>query len=86
MKSFLESQISWAIGAAGRVVPGSTCLAEALAAQAIMRRYGYYPVIRVGVRKSKDGDFDAHAWVESGKKIVAGGSENLANYDEISVF
>jgi hypothetical protein len=81
----LESQISWALGAAGRAVPASTCLAQALAAQAIMRRCGYHPVIRVGVRKGEAGNFGAHAWVESGGTIVAGGSENLEKYDEILV-
>lgn len=86
MKSDLESQISWAIGSAGRLVPASTCLAQALAAQVIMRRHGYDPVIRVGVCKGKTGEFGAHAWVESGGKVVAGGSESLEKYDEILVF
>ena len=86
MSSVEESQVSWAIAAAGRAVPLSTCLSQALAAEAIMRRYGYHAVIRVGVRKGADRDFGAHAWVESGGKIVAGGNENLEKYDEILVF
>ena len=86
MKSVPESQISWAIAAAGRRVPASTCLAQALAAQVIMRRCGYHPVIRVGVCKGDAGDFGAHAWVESGGTVIAGGSESREEYDEILVF
>ena len=85
-KSAPESQICWAITASGRVVPGSTCLAEALATQLIMRRHGYDPVIRVGVCKADAGDFTAHAWVESEGRIIAGGNESLEKYDEILVF
>jgi len=85
-ESVTESQICWAIAAGARVVPASTCLAEALAAQVLMRRHGYQPVIRVGVCKRDGGEFAAHAWVESEGRIIAGGSESVEKYDQILLF
>ena len=85
-RSVPESQLRWAITAAGRAVPASTCLAEALAAQVIMRRHGYDPVIRVGVCKQENGEFAAHAWVEHEGRIIAGGKNDLEKYDEMLVF
>lgn len=40
-----------------------TCLRQALLLDWLLRRRGLASEIRLGVRK-RDGDFDAHAWVE----------------------
>jgi hypothetical protein len=49
---------------AGRRAPlAATCLPQALAVYAVLRRRGLDPVLRIGVRKTED-RFEAHAWVE----------------------
>ncbi len=85
-KIFSPDQLRWAISTAGRIVPGSTCFAEALAAQWLLPRCGYQVVMRIGVCKRENGEFYAHAWVESEGKVVAGGDDSLENYAQISVF
>ncbi len=85
-KTFSPAQIRWAISVAGRIVPGATCFAEALAAQFLVGRCGYHAVMRIGVCKRENGEFAAHAWVESEGMLVAGGDDILENYDQILVF
>jgi hypothetical protein len=41
----------------------ATCLPQALLVESILRRRGFSPELRVGVRKQADA-LDAHAWVE----------------------
>lgn len=49
---------------AGRRAPlAATCLPQALAVHAVLRRRGLDPELRIGVRKADD-RFEAHAWVE----------------------
>lgn len=69
-------RIAWAVMAAGRYAPGrATCLVEALAVEALLARRGYPARLRVGVAREEDGRLQAHAWVESGGRVVIGGSE-----------
>ena len=57
-------------------VPNATCLTQALAGQVLLTHYGYRAVVRVGVTKvDGKGTFQAHAWLESGGKVVIGESE-----------
>jgi hypothetical protein len=51
---------------------GGTCLANALAAQALLTRYGYPVTLQIGANW-KDGNFAAHAWVERNGEVVIGG-------------
>jgi transglutaminase superfamily protein len=77
-----RSQIGWAVGAAGRRLPGRTCLMEALVADVMLRRRGYNSELHLGIRKTSDPSqpLDAHAWVESEGGIVVGALETLAQY------
>jgi len=69
-------RVAWALGAAGRRLPGGTnCLAQALAGQALLRRSGRRAVLRIGVARQASGEFAAHAWVDCGGQIVVGGAE-----------
>lgn len=73
--------ISWAVSIASVYVPHATCLPQALVAQALLRRYGLPGILRVGVARSPDGAFEAHAWVEREGQIVVGGpAESLARF------
>ena len=76
-----HSRIAWAVNAAARLVPGRTCLTDALAADVMLCRRGYQSVLRIGVKKRSGGagPLEAHAWVESAGSIVAG---ELAALDE----
>ncbi len=73
-------RIAWAVGLAGRVVPGgANCLVRALATQAMLTRHGYPSELKIGVRKTGDDRIAAHAWLECAGAIVVGDFE-LASY------
>ena len=65
-------QILRAVTAAGRAVPASNCLSEALTAWVLLSRGGHEPVLRIGV--SAEERFAAHAWVECNGVVVIGGN------------
>ena len=67
-----RDQVRWAMSRAQRVVPGATCLPQALAAEALLKRGGLPADLRIGVRKDASGKLLAHAWVESEGRIVVG--------------
>ena len=64
-------RIGWAVGSAARFVPDATCLPQALAAEAMLRRRGHPADLRLGVTRGDDG-VQAHAWVESYGRIIVG--------------
>lgn len=68
-------RIAWAVRAVARRVPGTTCLVQALAAAALLRRHGMDADVRIGVTRGDRGALEAHAWVESGGRVVLGGTE-----------
>jgi hypothetical protein len=72
-------RIVWAVRSAARFVPGSTCLVQALAAQSLLLRHGYSPLLTIGVAKNEGERFGAHAWVVCENEIFIGGRE-AANY------
>jgi hypothetical protein len=51
------------VNGAGLVLGPGSCLRRALALWWLLRRRGYMPVIRYGVRRDRSGSL-AHAWVE----------------------
>ena len=67
-------RVVWAIEAAARSIPKSTCLVKALAAQVLLGRAGYPARLHVGVA-NQDKGFEAHAWLECEGKIVIGEPE-----------
>jgi hypothetical protein len=74
-------RIAWAIGRAQRLVPRATCLPQALAAEALLRRARHPADLRIGVVKAGPARLVAHAWVESRGRIVVGDlRERLADY------
>jgi Transglutaminase-like superfamily len=83
-------RIVWAFETVNRRL-GFKCLPMALAAQALMNRYGHAVRLQIGVTR-KNGSFSAHAWLESGEEIVLGGPPAfvadysiLRNLDELTV-
>lgn len=66
-------RIAWATRAAARCVPGSTCLTQALALQALLIRHGYQPLLTIGVAKHDRHRLDGHAWVSCDNQLLIGG-------------
>ena len=57
-------RVRWAITAAARRVPGTRCLAWALAFRGLLGQAGISSELRIGVAKADGGGFKAHAWVD----------------------
>ena len=74
----LESGVLlWAISAAKRRCPvRSTCLGEALVAEALFRQHGYKPTLCMGAAR-REGRFEAHAWLEQDHAVVVGGPAEI---------
>jgi hypothetical protein len=77
-------RISWAVAAVARrfAEPTMTCLVQALAVDAMLKRRGHVAQLRLGVRTLTP--FEAHAWVECGGHIVIGDRQDLATYSILS--
>jgi hypothetical protein len=68
-------QVVWAVRAVSRCNPGATCLTQALTAQALLIQSGHQSHVEIGVTKSDDSRFEAHAWVIFGDRVLIGGPE-----------
>jgi hypothetical protein len=64
------ARAAWAIATTTRLIPRSTCLVRALAAQRLLARHGYPSTLHLGVAKSPE--FEAHAWLECQGAILIG--------------
>jgi hypothetical protein len=77
-QQLLSREVEWAIAAASRRLrPRPTCLMEAVAAQALLRRRGVASTVYLGVAPARaDGrQINAHAWLRCGERIVTGKTE-----------
>ncbi|SRR5258706_9764451 len=73
-----------AVASAARRLPGTRCLAAALAAEALLRRHGLPSSLRLGVAAAGAAGIEAHAWVVSGREVVAGDGD-LSRYAVVEV-
>lgn len=83
------AEITWALSATARRLPGTTCLVEALTVHTMLRRHGHVPAMKLGVRDfgvsgAAAVSIDAHAWVECDGVVVAGTVDKLADYAVLS--
>jgi hypothetical protein len=70
-----------AVRAIARRLPGTSCLAATLAAEAMLLRRGISSVRHIGVRPPSPGSpLDAHAWLECEGAIVVGEDVDLQKY------
>ncbi|MDX8458668.1 lasso peptide biosynthesis B2 protein [Mesorhizobium humile] len=67
-------RVAWGVAAAARLVPGASCLTQALAGQYLLARQGSASKISIGIEKGTGNELKAHAWLMSGNHIVLGGS------------
>jgi hypothetical protein len=77
-------KIVWAVTIAGQYIPGSACLAKALAAQIMLSRAHYPSNLRIGVSRQNEDQLEAHAWLESGGRVIMGGS-GLERYTKLPI-
>lgn len=59
------SEAAWAITAAARRIPGTRCLAWALALRALFTQAGVASELRIGVAADGPGAIRAHAWIDA---------------------
>ena len=78
--------IGWAARVMASRLPGkNTCLVQAVAVHAMLRRRGYTSTLRIGVSGKDPGGFiKAHAWVECQGRVVVGDLEDLTAYSVLS--
>lgn len=69
-------RLAWAVRTASRRIPGASCLTQALSLQLLLRRYGVASNLRIGVARAAGREgYVAHAWVESGPRVLIGAGE-----------
>ncbi len=74
-------EVAWAVSVASRHIPGTgSCLPVALATHALLNYFGLPADLRIGVRHNREGEFQAHAWVESRNGVLICDLENLAQF------
>ena len=65
--------VGWAVSrVAARFPTSAMCLAQALAARAMLRRRGVASLLHLGVARSKEASFEAHAWLDAAGVDVTG--------------
>lgn len=82
----LADKMTWAVGVAKCYILGTTtCLAQAFAVKVLLNRRGCQASLRIGVERGGEGQFQAHAWVESQGRVMVGGGE-LSRYTPLPHF
>jgi hypothetical protein len=75
------ASVNWAVTAVANRFPPATCLVQALAAAALLRRRGLACQLRLGVRgrAATDGAaLEAHAWLECDGRVAVGAVDHLS--------
>ncbi len=70
---FSVDQVAWSVAAASRFIPKATCLVQALTLDYLLHREGYSANLQIGVTKGEKEELQAHAWVESGGRVINDG-------------
>lgn len=68
-------RIAWAVSAASRLLPRTSCLASAFALQRVLSKEGHGSDLHVGVAKQGE-KFSAHAWLACEGRILVGEVEH----------
>lgn len=70
----IERRVARAVRAGGKRLSWQpTCLAEAIAGQALLRQFGEPGVVVIGLRPTDEGPWDAHAWLLGRSGALTGG-------------
>jgi hypothetical protein len=78
--------VRWAITAVAARFPLATCLVQALAADAMLRRRGLGSEVCMGVRVGSKSavPIEAHAWVECEGAVAIGAIEHLSDFEVLT--
>lgn len=68
-----KRQISDAVRRASKLIPGATCLPQAMAGYVLLSNRGLESRIRIGVLQEDGAPFRAHAVLMSGSDVLIGG-------------
>lgn len=71
-----ESEVVWAVMLISEQLVKVSCLPQALTAQILLARRGISCELRIGIRKTPEGSFEGHAWIERGGQILIGGADS----------
>ncbi|OPX60342.1 MAG: hypothetical protein A4E25_00627 [Methanobacterium sp. PtaB.Bin024] len=66
-----RERVIWAVMVGSNFVPKAKCLTRTLTAYILLKRRNFPVVPKIGVLKS-DGNFKAHAWLESEGEVLMG--------------
>ena len=75
------ASVNWAVTTVADRFPPATCLVQALAAAALLRRRGLACELRLGVRghaSTGTAAIEAHAWVECDGRVAVGAVDHLS--------
>lgn len=73
---------TWAVTAAARNIPGTRCLAFALALRGMLAQAGIHSELRIGVAPGPHGTITAHAWLHCGTRDLAWG-DSVENFSQL---
>ena len=72
-----DDHVVWAIQATGRRLGGlSSCLVRALVTDLVLGSPERPLCLTIGVRRTASGTLEAHAWVESGDRVLIGATSD----------
>ena len=78
-RALTPAQIAWAVSVAARLT-GSTCFPQALTTYTLLRQSDFTAEFHIGVRKTPESGFSAHAWVTYQTHIINGDLPDLNTY------
>ncbi|OCC15629.1 hypothetical protein DBT_0980 [Dissulfuribacter thermophilus] len=78
------ARLAWLISRAAHIVPGSTCLVQALAGKIIFASQGINPKFHIGVNMQEKHDLEAHAWLTLDGEVILGQMPNLSKFKPLS--
>lgn len=80
----IVDRCAWAVTRGSRLVPGATCLTQALSGRWLLWLLGYRSHVVIGVRPLENGSLAAHAWLQSaGRTVVGGDAEDTCKFQTI---
>jgi hypothetical protein len=75
--------LAWAVAAASRRIPAASCLTQSLALQKLLDAAGHASRLEIGVAKSAERGFQAHAWVECGGQTLLSSPLEASTYQRL---
>ncbi len=80
------ASVDWAIAAVAARLRSATCLVQALAAGAMLRRRGVSCELRFGIRRSGGGEIpiEGHAWIECANGRVIGRFDDFPEFQPMA--